>query len=135
MNFWDFVGFFFWTYVFISYLGALFAVIGDLFRDRDLNGWWKAVWIIFLIFVPFVTVLVYVIARGRGMAARSAQRAKEAQSATNDYIRSVASTSPADEIEQARRLLESGAISQAEFDALKARALGSVPAPGPVAVA
>jgi ABC-type multidrug transport system fused ATPase/permease subunit len=135
MNFWSIVGFFFWSFVFISYLFALFAVIGDLFRDRRLNGWWKAVWIIFLIFVPFATVLVYLIARGRGMAARSSRTAAAAQSATDDYIRSVANTSPADEIAQAKALLDAGTITPAEFESLKARALGdtTIAVPEPVA--
>jgi hypothetical protein len=134
MNFWGIVGFFFWSFVFVSYLFALFAVIGDLFRDRRLSGWWKAVWIIFLIFVPFATVLVYLIARGRGMAARSSRTAAAAQSATDDYIRSVANTSPADEIAQAKALLDDGTITPAEFESLKARALGdtTIAVPEPV---
>jgi ABC-type multidrug transport system fused ATPase/permease subunit len=136
MNFWSIVGFFFWSFVFISYLFALFAVIGDLFRDRRLNGWWKAVWIIFLIFVPFATVFVYLTARGRGMAARSSRTAAAAQSATNDYIRSVANTSPADEIAQGKALLDAGTITPAEFESLKARALGAttIAVPEPVAL-
>lgn len=123
MNFWDFVSFFFWTYVFITYLIVLFSIIGDLFRDDKLNGWLKAVWIIFLIFVPFLTALVYLIARGRGMSERRLSSAAQARSETDSYIRSVASSSPTDEIAKAKALLDSGAISQAEFDGLKARAL------------
>ena len=74
MNFWSIVGLFFWSFVFIAYLFVLFAIIGDLFRDHQLNGWLKALWIIFLVFVPFLTALVYLIARGNHMAARPAQR-------------------------------------------------------------
>ena len=77
-QFWNFIWLFFWSFAFIAYLFALFAVISDIFRDHELSGWLKAVWIIFLVFVPFLTVLVYLIARGRSMAerqARSAQRA------------------------------------------------------------
>lgn len=127
MNFWDFVGFFFWSYVFISYLMVLFSIIGDLFRDRALNGWMKAIWIIFLVFVPFLTALVYLIARGRGMGERRSQAVQQAQSETNDYIRSVASSSRADDIEKAKALLDAGTITPAEFESLKAQALAGTP--------
>jgi type VI protein secretion system component VasK len=122
-NFWDVVWTFFWIVAMISYLFALFAVIGDLFRDHKLNGWLKAVWILFLIFVPFLTVLVYLIARGRGMSERSAKSAQQSQSAADNYIRSVAGTSPSEEIAKAKALLDSGTITQAEFDAIKAKAV------------
>lgn len=122
-DFWDFVWFFFWSFAFISYLMALFAVIADLFRDRSINGWLKAVWVFFLIFVPFLTVLVYLIARGRTMAERSAQDAAAAQSATNAYIRQVAGSSSADEIAKAKSLLDAGTINAQEYEALKAQAL------------
>lgn len=122
-NFWDVLWTIFWIFAFIAYLFALFAVIGDLFRDRKLNGWWKAIWIIFLIFLPFLTVLIYLIARGRGMAERQAAQVQQARQQTDDYIRSVAA-SPAEEIAKAKQLLDSGAITQAEFDHLKTRALG-----------
>lgn len=122
-NFWSIVWWFFWCFAFIAYLFALFAIIGDLFRDRKLNGWWKAVWIIFLIFVPFLTALIYLIARGRGMAERSMKEAATTQAAVDAHIREVAATSPSDEIAKAQQLLSSGAITQQEFDHLKARAL------------
>lgn len=122
-DFWSVVWFFFWSFAIISYLFALFAVVGDLFRDRGLNGWWKALWILFLIFVPFLTVLVYLIARGGGMAERSQHEASKAQSAADDYIRGVAGASPSDEIAKAKALLDAGTITQAEYDGLKARAL------------
>lgn len=125
-SFWDIIWWFLWIFFFVVYLFALFAVIGDLFRDHKLNGWWKAVWIIFLIFVPFLTLLVYVIARGKGMAERSAREATDIQQAQDAYIKSVAGTSasPADEIAKAKTLLDAGTITQAEYDALKAKALG-----------
>jgi uncharacterized membrane protein len=132
-NFWSVIWLFFWSFAFVAYLFALFAIISDLFRDHKLNGWWKAVWIIFLIFVPFLTALVYLIARGPGMAERSQKEARQYQSATDDYIRQVAGTSPADEIAKAKTLLDSGAITPEEFAHLKARALSghAAPAPGP----
>lgn len=124
-SFWDLIWWFLWAFAFIAYLFALFAIIGDLFRDQKLNGWWKAVWIIFLIFVPFLTALVYLIARGNGMAERSARDAKAAQAATEAYIRQTAGSpaSPSDEIAKAKALLDSGTITQPEYEALKAKAL------------
>jgi hypothetical protein len=122
-SFWDIIWWFILVFAFVSYLYALFAVIGDLFRDRKLNGGWKALWIIFLIFVPFLTVLVYLIARGNGMAERFAAQAEAAKASTDAYIQQVAGASPTDEIAKAKDLLTSGAITTEEFEALKAKAL------------
>lgn len=123
MQFWEILVWMLWAVVFIGYLFALFAIIGDLFRDRQLNGWWKAVWMIFLVFLPFLTALVYLIARGNGMAERSAKAAREAENAAESYIREVAGKSATDEIAAAAALRDSGAISEAEFAALKAKVL------------
>nr|WP_229728188.1 SHOCT domain-containing protein [Mycetocola zhadangensis] len=123
-NIWDLLWVFFWGFAFIAYLVALFSIIADIFRDRHLNGWLKAIWLIFLVFLPFLTALVYLIARGRGMAERSLERAQSAQVATDAYIREAAGkTSPSDEIATAKSLLDSGAISQPEYETLKAKAL------------
>ena len=122
-NVWNVIWLFFWSFAFIAYLFALFAVIGDLFRDRKLNGWWKALWIIFLIFLPFLTVLVYLIARGNGMAERQARVVQQAQKETDTYIKTVAGSSAADEIAKAKALLDDGTITQGEFEHLKAKAL------------
>jgi len=123
-NLWNIVWLFFWSFAFIAYLFALFAIIGDLFRDHKLSGWWKAVWIIFLIFLPFLTALVYLIARGNGMAERSQKEARQVQAATDQYIRQTAgAASPADEIAKAKALLDSGTITAQEYDLLKAKAL------------
>jgi len=125
-SFWDFFWLLIWTFVFVCYLMVLFQIIIDLFRDRDLSGWWKALWIIFLIIFPFLAALVYLIARGRGMAERHAGEMQRAQVATDQYIQSVASRdNPADQIASAKSLLDSGAINQEEFDKLKAKALAS----------
>ncbi|MEJ3405415.1 SHOCT domain-containing protein [Rathayibacter sp. YIM 133350] len=123
MGFWDILWLFFWSFAFIAYLYALFAIIGDLFRDHTLNGWWKALWIIFLIFLPFLTALVYLIARGQGMAERAQKEAKQVQASADDYIRTVAGSSPSDEIAKAKSLLDNGTITQQEYDLLKAKAL------------
>ncbi len=122
-QFWNFIWLFFWSFAFIAYLFALFAVITDIFRDHELSGWLKAVWIIFLVFVPFLTVLVYLIARGRSMAERQARSAQRAEAATTEYIRSVATASPSQEIAKAKELLDAGTLTQTEFDAVKAKAL------------
>jgi hypothetical protein len=122
-SFFDLIWWFLTFFIFVGYLFALFAVISDLFRDRNLSGGWKAVWVFFLIFFPIVTVLVYLIARGRGMGDRQVAAAQQYKAAQDDYIKSVAGTSPAEQIAQAKSLLDSGTITQAEFDALKAKAL------------
>jgi hypothetical protein len=123
-NFWDFLWLIFWSFAFVAYLIVLFTILADLFRDRKLNGWWKAVWVIFLIFVPWLTALVYLIARGRGMAERSAEQ-RQTVPENDDYgIQQVASANPASDIARAKELLDQGVISQGEFDALKAKALG-----------
>ncbi|MFO7690130.1 MAG: SHOCT domain-containing protein [Cryobacterium sp.] len=124
-TFWNFIWFFFWTFAFVAYLIVLFSILADIFRDRQLNGWAKAAWTLFLVFVPFITALIYLIARGRGMAERQVQSAQSAQQATEEYVRTVAgtSTSPADEIAKAQSLLANGSINADEFAALKAKAL------------
>ncbi|MFK0241669.1 PLDc N-terminal domain-containing protein [Microbacterium sp. NPDC090281] len=123
MLFWETLGWMLWATVFIGYLFALFAIIGDLFRDRGLSGWWKAVWVVLLIFLPFLTVLVYLIARGQGMAERSSKAARDAEDATESYIRQVAGKTPTEEIEAAAALRDAGSISAEEFERLKAKAL------------
>lgn len=120
---WSIVWFFFWSFALISYLFALFAVVSDLFRDDALSGGWKAVWLLCLVFVPFLTVLVYLVARGRGMAERSQRGAMQAQRAADEYIRGVAGSSPADEITKAKALLDAGTITPEEFEQLKGAAL------------
>jgi predicted ferric reductase len=113
-----------WSFFFVMYLMILFHIIGDLFRDRELSGWWKAVWLIALIIFPFLTALIYLIARGRGMAERQAGEMRQAQEATDSYIQQVAGRSnPTDQIATAKNLLDQGTITQTEFDRLKASAL------------
>ena len=123
------IAWFFWVFVFFAYLMVLFSILGDLFRDHKLSGWLKAVWIIFLIFVPFLTALVYLIARGNGMTKRGIAQAPEMRKAQDEYIRQTAGTacggSSVDDIAKAKSLLDSGAITQAEFDAIKSKALAS----------
>ncbi|MFB9310538.1 uncharacterized SAM-binding protein YcdF (DUF218 family) [Agromyces hippuratus] len=127
-SFWDFIVWLFWFYVVIACIWVFITVIVDIFRDHSLNGWAKALWVLFLVFVPFLAAFIYLIARGQGMAERNAARVAQSQAASADYIRSVAgssSSSAAAEIEKGKQLLDSGAITQAEFDALKSKALQS----------
>ncbi|MBP7971604.1 MAG: SHOCT domain-containing protein [Candidatus Nanopelagicales bacterium] len=107
----------------IIYFMLLFTVVFDLFR-RDMSGWWKALWFLLLLAIPFFSLLVYVIAYGRGMATRNQEMAIAAQKQQADYIRSVADTGSAtDQISKAQELLNAGAITQDEFNALKQKAL------------
>lgn len=107
----------------IMYFMILFSVVIDLFRNHQMGGFAKALWIIFLIFIPLISLLIYVIVYGKSMAQRQQTAVVEAQQDQAAYIKQVAGTSPAEQIAQAQQLLNSGAISQAEFDKLKAKAL------------
>lgn len=112
------------AFVFTAYLILVFVIIGDLMRDHELSGWWKAVWIIALVLIPWLTGLIYLIVRGRGMAERSAEQAAEIQKAQAEYIKSVSgSTDPAAQIAQAKKLHDDGVISDEEFAQLKSKAL------------
>ena len=124
MGFWDFFGLLIWSFLFVMYLMVLFHIFGDLFRDRELGGGAKALWTIGLILLPFLLMAIYLIVRGRGMAERQAGDIRQAQAATDHYIKSVASSSsPAVQISSAKSLLDSGSITQAEFYQLKGTAL------------
>jgi len=116
-----------WSFWFFIWIGAIFVwvrCIFDMFSDRTLSGWAKAGWAILLVFVPWVGALIYLIARGRSMTDRQVATVREQQAAQEEYIQQVAgTTSPADQIASAKGLLDTGAISQAEFDTLKAKAL------------
>ena len=114
-------------FLFFAWFMCLFWVLGDIFRSSDLGGGAKTLWIIFVIIIPWLGVLVYVIARGKGMQERQLEQAKAMQQAQTEYIKSVAgsSGSATDQIASAKSLLDSGAISQDEFNALKSKALAS----------
>jgi ABC-type multidrug transport system fused ATPase/permease subunit len=113
----------FWIYVAVACIWIFITIIIDIFRDPSLGGFAKAMWVLFLVFLPFLAAFIYLIARGKSMTERRVAEMQEAQAAQNSYIREVAGSSPTSEIESAKKLLDSGAISQAEFDALKAKAL------------
>ncbi len=122
-NFWDTVMLMVSTFFFIAYLIIMFQVVVDLFRDTELGGGSKVLWVIGLIFVPVVTAIIYIIARGRGMAERQQASMQRAKSETETYIKTVAGKSPAADIAEAKALLDAGTISQDEFAKLKAKAL------------
>jgi hypothetical protein len=115
-------------FLFFAWFMCLFWVLGDVFRSRDLGGGAKTLWVIFIILIPWLGLLVYVIARGHGMHERQLEQARAVQAAQAEYIKSVAGQSSGDvagQIANAKGLLDSGAITQAEFDQLKARAFAS----------
>src|SRR4029078_8287245 len=115
-------------FLFFAWLMCLVWILGDIFRSKDLGGGAKTAWGIFLIIIPWLGILVYVIARGHGMQERQLEQAREVQAAQAAYIKSVAGPSSGDvasQIAHAKELLDSGAITQAEFDQLKAKALAS----------
>ena len=122
-NFWDFIWLIVSTFVFVAYLLIFFQIVADMFRDPEVSGVAKALWLICLIFVPMLTALFYVIVRGPGMAKRQLAAIERNRAQTEDYIRHVAGKSPADQIADAKALLDAGAISPEEFAQLKAKAL------------
>ena len=112
-------------FAFVIWIWLLITVFADIFRRHDTGGGLKALWIIFIIIAPYLGVLIYIIAQHDGMAERNQKQMEKAQAQQDAYIKSVATTSPADQVAQAKQLLDSGAITQEEYDALKAKALAS----------
>ena len=120
--FWDILIIFAW----ILFIWVAIIVFTDVFRRRDLSGWGKAAWVIFIVILPWIGVLVYLIVNHDGMTERSEKQTQAAQAQFDQYVRQTAGTGgPASEIEAAKKLLDSGTITQAEFDAIKAKALGT----------
>ncbi len=115
-------------FLWFAWFMCLFWVLGDIFRSKDLGGGSKTLWVVFVIVIPWLGLLVYLIVRGHGMQDRQLEQAKQLQAAQADYIRSVATPAPggaASQIAHAKDLLDSGTITQTEFDHLKAKALAS----------
>jgi hypothetical protein len=110
-------------FFFVIWIWILITILTDLFRDHELSGWWKAVWVLFLVFIPFVTALIYLIARGEGMRDRTIKAQAEAKQHMDAYIREQAGSSPADELHKLNDLKEKGAISAEEFEKAKAKLL------------
>jgi hypothetical protein len=117
---WSMIIFFLW----VVWIWMMIAILSDVFRRQDLSGWGKAGWSIFMIILPFLGALVYLIAHGDGMAQRNVKDAQGQRAQFDDYVKSVAgSGGPAAEIEKAKQLLDSGAITQPEYEAIKTKAL------------
>jgi hypothetical protein len=118
--FWTILIFFAW----VAWVWMVISVLGDVFRRRDLSGWGKAGWTVFVIALPFLGVLTYLVVHSGDMAERSAKESQAAQAQVDDYVRTVAGTDgPAAEIEKAKGLLDSGSITATEYDSIKAKAL------------
>jgi hypothetical protein len=126
-DFWEILLWSFWFFIWIAALMVWFRCLVDLFGDHTVSGWGKAGWTIVLVFLPWIGALIYLIARGRSMTERQMAKMLEMQEAQDRYIKEVAATSAAptaaEQIAQAKQLLDSGALTQAEFDSLKAKAL------------
>jgi len=111
-------------FFFVIWIWILITILTDLFRDHELSGWWKAVWVLFLVFIPFLTALVYLIARGQGMRDRTIKAQAEAKQHFDSYVRQQAhAASPADELHKLNDLKEKGALSADEFEKAKAKLL------------
>jgi hypothetical protein len=112
-------------FLFIVWVWILFTIITDLFRDHDMSGWAKGLWIILLVFIPYITALVYLIINGSDMRERQLRAQAEAKHQATDYIRAAAQTSPADELHKLHELVEKGALTEDEFDRAKRKLLPS----------
>lgn len=124
-NFWDVLLWSFWFFIWIAAIMVWFRCVFDMFSDRTLSGWAKAGWALVLIFLPWLGALIYLIVRGKSMGERQMAAVAAQQSAQAEYIQKVAGSTatPASQIADAKALLDSGSITQSEFDALKAKAL------------
>jgi hypothetical protein len=125
VDLWSWIWFFFWMFAYVAYLVVLVYIIIDIFRDHELNGWMKALWLILLLFLPWITGLIYLIVRGRGMAERSARKQVEYQEYSQEEYRKMSFANTAEEITKAQALRDQGVITDGEFEAIKAKALGS----------
>ena len=124
MSFWDIVWFILISFAFVAYLMVMFSIITDLFRDPKASGIAKAIWFLALVFLPFITSVVYLIVKGNGMAERQVRSVEQVREQQEAYIKQVAgSAAPSEQIAQAKSMLDSGAITPAEFEQLKEKAL------------
>ena len=122
-NFWDIVLWTFWVFVWVTAIFIWFRCVFDMFSDHTLSGWAKVGWSLLLIFLPWLGAFIYLVTRGRSMGERQMASMQRQQAAQEQYIKQVAGTSPTDQVASAKALLDSGAITQEEFDTLKAKAL------------
>ena len=110
-------------FFFVIWIWILITILTDLFRDHEASGWTKAAWVLFLVFIPFLTALVYLIVRGSGMRDRTIKAQADAKKHFDEYVRTQAHTTPADELHKLAELKEKGALTDAEFDQAKAKLL------------
>ena len=110
-------------FFFVIWIWILITVLTDLFRDHEMSGWGKAAWVLFLVFIPFLTTLIYLIARGNGMRDRTIKAQAEAKQHMDAYIREQAHSSPADELHKLNDLKEKGALTSEEFEQAKTKLL------------
>ena len=132
MNFWDLVASIFWFMLLFTWISMLITIFGDLFRDHELSGWAKALWTLFLVVVPWLGALVYLIVRGRSINERALAQAQRNEQAFGRYFQETAragTTSTADELGKLADLRDRGTISAEEFQHAKAKLLGSEPEP------
>jgi hypothetical protein len=112
-------------FLFVVWIWILWTILTDLFRNHEMSGWLKAVWIVVLIFIPYITALIYLIVYGSDMRERTLRAQAEAKHAADDYIRAAARTSPADELHKLHELVEKGALTEAEYDRAKQKLLAA----------
>ena len=108
-------------FFFVICIWIVITILMDIFRDHELSGWWKAVWVIFLIFIPFLTALVYLIARGSGMRERAIKEQADAKKHFDEYVRETAQTTPVDELHKLDQLRQSGGLTDEEYAKMKAK--------------
>ena len=113
------------TFLFVVWIWILFTIITDLFRNHDMPGWLKGLWILVLVFIPYLTALIYLIVYGGDMRERALRAQAEAKHQADDYIRAAAQTSPADELHKLHELVEKGALTEAEYDRAKQKLLAA----------
>ena len=111
------------VFLFVVWIWILFTIITDLFRNHDMSGWLKALWIVLLVFIPYLTALIYLIVYGSDMRERQLRAQAEAKHDADQYIRAAAHTSPADELHKLHDLKEKGALTEAEYDRAKQKLL------------
>jgi uncharacterized membrane protein YcjF (UPF0283 family) len=132
MSLWDVMVSTFWFFVLFAWILLLFQILGDIFRDNELSGWGKAAWCLFLIVLPWIGALTYLIARGRSMNERARARAQSEEQAARQYVRDVAGAAPvstADELTKLAALRDRGAISADDYERAKAKVLGQTATP------
>ncbi|HMU28250.1 MAG TPA: SHOCT domain-containing protein [Solirubrobacterales bacterium] len=108
-------------FFFVIWIWIVITILMDIFRDHELSGWWKAVWVIFLIFIPFLTAFIYLIARGSGMRERAIKEQADAKKHFDEYVRETAQTTPVDELHKLDQLRQSGGLTDEEYAKMKAK--------------